>query len=310
MSSSSSSNKDGIDIRLALEILSQRTPTTTTTSHIDRLNNSSRDGCSCCTNHDHQQNIPPEVKSWGQRIDLYNQDDNQNHPRNDGNTKDDDIVKQVQRQSTSLSSLSKEDEVVLQQQQQSIKLEREKRQLLLQEKLHAMSITQLIHRILDCQQQRVTAYRLYDRGLEQVLKTYNMTQYPRVCAEATASFAVLSDTISSIHKEFTNRRKRTDIIHLIQQLQNNERDKLNATAAYHLECMREQQQQQHADRDNNDNNNKASNILGLLQQSIKSLKEKIQQCVNNINEVMEEIQAILVEEQEEEDVEQENILEE
>lgn len=147
---------------------------------------------------------------------------------------------------------------------------------------------------------------IYYSGLQQLLITYNITQYPRICAEATASFAVLSDTIKLIHKEFASRGQTNDIIDCIQKLQKYESQKLNITAAYHLECIREQSQQsqsqqsQQSQYDNNQLTNNNNSVLGLLQQSIKSLKEQIQQCVMNINEVIEEIQEILVEEKDKE----------
>lgn len=88
---------------------------------------------------------------------------------------------------------------------------------------------------------------------------------------------------------------------MIQKLQSNERDKLNNTAAYHLEKIR--LQQYHNDNDDDDNNitttTKSSSVItttrqDLLEQSIMSLQSKIQDSIHNINDVLEEIKCTIL----------------
>jgi hypothetical protein len=113
-----------------------------------------------------------------------------------------------------------------------------------------------------------------------------MTNYPNVCAEATASFSVLSDTINIIQTALADSRSRKDLRDLIANLQQHEKEKLSLTAALHLDRIRESQQVGGDER-----------ILELLRLGVVSLRTKIEACVDNINEALEELRYAMVEEE-------------
>ena len=166
----------------------------------------------------------------------------------------------------------------------------------------------------------------FQSGLEDVLRTGNITYYPAICAEATASFAVLSDVINCIIEILvlvctvpddndnknddntttnSNNRKNIELHKLLQNLQKHECNKLNYTAAYHLERIRgsssEQPTTTNGDNNNNNNNNNTSTTERLLlQQGAQSLQIKITTCIENINEILDEIRSAIIDEDEEE----------
>ena len=115
-----------------------------------------------------------------------------------------------------------------------------------------------------------------------------MTSYPDTCSKATASFSVLSETIKTI-QEILESRKRQDLSNLIQQLQNFEKEKLQLTAASHLERIRQRNQQQLEGED--------PRITKLLKDGVASLQQKITTCIENINEVLDELRCALLEEE-------------
>lgn len=129
------------------------------------------------------------------------------------------------------------------------------------------------------------------RGLKIVLQTGNMTSYPDTCSKATASFAVLSETIKAIQEILLNQqRQRTDFAKLLSQLQGLEKEKLHLTAAHHLERIR---QRNHQIQEVDDSNTR---IAKLLDDGVLSLHDKIQTCVEQINDVLEEIRSAVLEE--------------
>lgn len=112
-----------------------------------------------------------------------------------------------------------------------------------------------------------------------------MTEYPNICAQATASFSVLSDTINTIACTLTEVRKRSDLVIFLSQLQKEEREKLNLTASLHLERIRERNAAGGDER-----------VSRLLQAGVASLKQKVTTCIDAINDVLEEIRYALAEE--------------
>jgi hypothetical protein len=118
-----------------------------------------------------------------------------------------------------------------------------------------------------------------------------MTFYPDTCSKATAAFAVLSETIKAIQEILQSQRHRKDLVHLIVQLQGHEKEKLYLTAAHHLERIRQRNQQIQAQSD--------PRIEKLLQDGVQTLQQKIHACMEQINEVLEEIRCSIMEEDEE-----------
>ena len=134
-----------------------------------------------------------------------------------------------------------------------------------------------------------------------VLQTGNMTFYPDTCSKATASFSVLSETIKAIQEILGVDRARDDLVTLVTQLQSHERKKLQLTAAYHLERIRQRNHHHHHQMviDHSQPNGDDLRIERLLRGGVQSLHDKINSCVDEINETIDEIRMVLVEENEE-----------
>jgi predicted DNA-binding ribbon-helix-helix protein len=109
-----------------------------------------------------------------------------------------------------------------------------------------------------------------------------MSEYPVICACATASFAVLSDTITTIQSIV--RPQKRNAAQLIAKLQAQERDKLNVTAALHLERIRFESSTNATD----------DSVRYLLQEGVQSLRAKATTCIEQINEILEEIRMEVV----------------
>lgn len=122
------------------------------------------------------------------------------------------------------------------------------------------------------------------------MKTANVTNYPALCAKATASFSVLSDTISTIQKILEDKHERKDLTGVIATLQGHEREKLNVTAALHLERIREQNQSIQTTGGD-------ERVMKLLKEGVSSMRQRIRTCVEAINEVLEELRYAVAEEE-------------
>ena len=131
-------------------------------------------------------------------------------------------------------------------------------------------------------------YFAHHSGLVAVLQTGNITSYPDSCSKATASFSVLSETIKTI-REILLSRKRSDLSKMLDKLQGYEKEKLQLTAAHHLERIRQRDQQRLEGED--------ERISKLLQDGVGSLHKKIATCIGNINEVLDELRCELLEEE-------------
>jgi hypothetical protein len=85
--------------------------------------------------------------------------------------------------------------------------------------------------------------------------------------------------------------KRTDISILVDQLQKHESDKLNCTAALHLERLRLNNAELGV------GNDAEERATLLLRESIQTLEGKIAGTVQSINESIDELRCIAVEEE-------------
>lgn len=163
--------------------------------------------------------------------------------------------------------------------------ERDNRQEEIKQRLNSMSEAELIQAFLNAQEDRVKTYREYETGLTTVLQSGNISSYPGTVLSVTASFSVISDTIRTIQYILEN-REQTHLSQLIGNLQKYEKDKLNFTASHHLERIRRQNEQQRSYQDSMTNK--------LLDDGVKSLQKKIDNCIANINEVLDEIRCSLI----------------
>lgn len=114
------------------------------------------------------------------------------------------------------------------------------------------------------------------------------------CAHTTASFAVLSETINAVRSVLSSlgSSKGKMLEKQLANLQKHEKEKLNLTAAYHLERIRE--------RNENIGSVTDKRISKLLNEGVQTLKGRIDSCVEEINECIEEIRYAIIEEDEEE----------
>jgi len=173
----------------------------------------------------------------------------------------------------------------------------------LKEKLMKTSTTDLLRLVINLQRDRVATYNIFDDALQEVLDSGGkVSNYPVSVASATATFAVLSDTVNVIREIFqdrfrseevgTERVNKIDIKQYIQwlcKLQQAEKQKLNFTAALHLEKIRRVTENEIS------LGSSSSNIL--LHQSVKSLQQKQRLCMEHINDILEEIRYSLDENQ-------------
>jgi len=183
----------------------------------------------------------------------------------------------------------------------------------IKETLQKQTPYELLQTLFQLQNERVKTFQNFNSGLENtVLKSSgNMTQYPNLVTSTTATFVVLSNSIKDIVRLLEEKGSRSidgskgqkqgqeykDVIKFIKLLQSHEKEKLHLTAALHLELMREQNREL-LDIDVGNTNSSTSNSNGgsgdekigiLLRQSISSLRGKINECIENINDVLEEL---------------------
>ena len=154
-----------------------------------------------------------------------------------------------------------------------------------------------------------TTFDCHYRGISTIFISGNMTTYPNLCAKVTASFSVLSDTINAVKSSLlannndevkeddnNNHGQRKEISNFITQLQKSESDKLNLTAALHLERLRLRNSWLSSDGDGDDDGGGGSEVTRkLLTEGIQSLEHKIAMVVESINEVLEELRCIAAE---------------
>jgi len=126
-----------------------------------------------------------------------------------------------------------------------------------------------------------------------------LTDYPPACLSATAAFSVLSDTVMAIRDEIstrienkndTEKKIETSIVRSICELQNAEREKLQLTAAFHLEKLRANNLKQEDQRE-----------LILLNSGQADLRSQIETCKTNINDILDDLRCCLMEKLEEEE---------
>jgi len=152
--------------------------------------------------------------------------------------------------------------------------------------LEGLNIEEQLASLYEVQRARVSTYQSFDRSLEQILKTGNLSEYPVACSNATASFAILSNTVNIIKEILEKNFGRNDLRRLIEQLQQREKEKLNLTAELQLERIREKNSSHSGD----------DHIGKFLNQGIIDLHNKLSSCIDEINEILDELKYATVEE--------------
>mmetsp|Transcript_26674 Transcript_26674/g.55567 ORF Transcript_26674/g.55567 Transcript_26674/m.55567 type:complete len:268 (+) Transcript_26674:159-962(+) len=260
--SSSSTSRNGIHIEDALSILSDRAK-------------GGGDNISSGSN-----SIPDELKAMGQQLDITGQMDFAKINCSCS------LKGETRESATEAPDNNLEDD-----RHKAMKEARIKRTAEIQGKIDSMTISEALETIFQAQQERVATYKTFEKGLTTILKSGNMTNYPVLCAKITASFSVLSDTINAVKSSMINHRKRNDIGQIITQLQRHESEKLNLTAAWHLERLRLNNSTSVVSSEKLDDK-----TVRLLRQGVASLEGKISRSAELINDTIDELRCIMAEE--------------
>ncbi len=252
----------GIDLKQALDILSARIP------------------------NDHTHRPPsPSLKGMGQVIDMFAPSSNSPHPSSEPRTQDNTTAS-----TAAVNTASPEG------QRQRIR-----------DSLKDLPMVALLKTVLTAQEDRVKTYRLYDEALRKVLETNRLTDYPPACVAATAAFAVLSNTVSAVRDEVSDRAESgkdistlssvaSTVIKSIGDLQGLERQKLQLTAAYHLEQIRLNNLKQPNDGTDGDEDCEVDmSTLSLLIDGKAKLRSQIETCRSEINCIIDDLRCALVE---------------
>jgi hypothetical protein len=279
-------SQSGIDIRQALDILASRTP----------HHHSPKHGSPCCGGGDSKP-PPPALKSMGQTIDMFAPSSDSPHSSSESTA-----------QKTTTTSTSGANAVTPAEQRQTIR-----------DSLKDLPFIALLKMVLTAQEDRVRTYRLYDEALGKVLVSNRLTDYPPACLAATAAFSVLSNTISAVREELSDRvdskidpliltSTSSSVMKWIRDLQESERQKLQLTAAYHLERIRANDLKPSNTSDdygnyneNDDDGEVDMRELSLLNNGIADLRSRIETCRSDINSIIEDLRCTLVEQMEEEE---------
>lgn len=270
MSASSNKNLDGINIHDALSILSLRAKSSV------------------------EKELTDDKKGMGQTINLFQSKDNECKRTSDTSDKSSkqngsgDMTDTAEMKAPTIKETVEKEEQRIQ-----MEKERKERELKIRKELENLRVNDLLNAILGVQKERVLAYKEFDSALEKVLKTGNITTYPASCAEATASFSVLSTSINTMNEILLSKKR---IYHeMILQLQSHEKEKLNITAALHLEEMRKHSLLLNLGCDENDSMNE-DGTLKLLNDGIVSLKSRITTCIEKINDLIDELRCEMMDE--------------
>jgi len=170
-------------------------------------------------------------------------------------------------------------------QRKDLQEKRKKREIEIRKRFESMKVLELLNSVMEAQEGRVAAYREFNEGLENILKSGNLTNYTAICAQATASFSVISDTIKTIQSTLQKKYHRKDLVEMVTMLQQKEQEKLNVTAALHLERIRASGAE-----------GEENVTMHLLQDGISALQQNNANCVEAINEVLDELRFAIADE--------------
>ena len=307
--SSSSNRSGGISIEEAISILSFRAKKKHSNSklnHNESLSTTTTTSNGNCNDNSNESQV---LKEMGQTIDLMSSQEWTRLSERECTDNDTTAAAAVDSSMMEQERQAMYNENQHQQQQQQ---KQEQQELLqnkkLKESFNNQSPKELLETLFHLQQERVLAYQKFNHGLDVVLKSGgNFTDYPKLATDVTAIFVVISNSILEIQtlllkKKTTKTTSMKKISEFIKQLQMHEKEKLQLTAALHLEKMREcnEHLEKSISNSNNDSADTGSSssssssstntkVAQLLQESISSLESKLVDCVENINDVLEEL---------------------
>ena len=197
----------GIDIVQAMNILSLRSQ-----NEGEGHGSTSSDACPCCNGVKSRHEME-KLRTMGQKIDI--------------DQSGDDIVNSHGADET----LDADNELEKAKEEQRKAEERFK-------KLSKLSQKDLLYVVMKAQEERTLTYLEYERKLVAVLVSRNLSQYVEIVANVTAAFSIQSNLINSAKECFLKVHDNSEISASIKSLQEYEKEKLNLTAALHLEKIR------------------------------------------------------------------------
>eukprot|EP00588_Corethron_pennatum_P015376 CAMPEP_0194280808 /NCGR_PEP_ID=MMETSP0169-20130528/18906_1 /TAXON_ID=218684 /ORGANISM="Corethron pennatum, Strain L29A3" /LENGTH=251 /DNA_ID=CAMNT_0039025677 /DNA_START=49 /DNA_END=804 /DNA_ORIENTATION=- len=245
---------DGINIHEAVSILSSRQ------KEGSNVNLVSSEGCG-------HKRCPPPSSSSGQTIHL-------------GPTPPSDHVDPSLPSSAEISD--------------DLAIEKSRRRAAFEETYSSASSPDLLRTALSLQSERVQAYVSWGVALDGALSSGNISVYAGSCPTATVSFSTISERIRAVGAALVGRAGSgaADASRAVRALQEGEREKLNLTAALHLERLRRAGVVPvEGDKDERTN--------ALLEGGVRDLEQRLGLVVEGINDVLEELKGILTDEMEE-----------
>ena len=280
-------DRSGIDIKEAMSILSSR----------------ANDGGDVELRDEHQRDVPARVaqerRAMGQAIDLDASDLQWTRMGQGGGQQGPNCPCPPPTAAEDAAFAAAAADPDAQEERRALEEQRKKKKAEIRARLDGLPVPELLKAAMSAQSERTLAYKTYDQGLETVLSTGNITAYPGVVAAATASFAVLSNTINAIRTTLAEKHSRQDLDKLLGDLQRHEKEKLSTTAAWHLERIREKNEAAIVN-DNGASVSADTRVHSMLQEGVVTLRSKIDELVEAINETLEEIRYATLEEEEEE----------
>jgi hypothetical protein len=101
--------------------------------------------------------------------------------------------------------------------------------------LGEMAVLDLLALFSDLQSQRIQAYALYNSALEVLMTEGRIAEYSSLCAEMTARFSVISNTIIAVEGKLRKLQPSMTFADLIRKVQASEKEKLTLVASSHME---------------------------------------------------------------------------
>ena len=97
-----------------------------------------------------------------------------------------------------------------------------------------LPVLDLLQLFSHLQAQRIQAYQLFDSALDVLITDARIAEYSSLCAEMTARFSVISNTIIAIEGKL-RKSHATNFADLIRKVQESEKEKLTLVASAHME---------------------------------------------------------------------------
>eukprot|EP00956_Cyclotella_meneghiniana_P003494 scaffold4255_cov69-Cyclotella_meneghiniana.AAC.1 len=181
---------------------------------------------------------------------------------------------------------------------EAMRQERSRRGEEIQSTLQSLNLSELLGTLFAAQEERVATYKVYDHSCSIQCSTFfavfHCPTYQRVVYNLIVwEYYHLSYFMCETKTSLTVKHKRSDIAQAVGQLQKYECEKLNLTAAMHLEQLRLKNEELGLSFDRSD---QASSRL--LKEGIQNLERKIMSNVESINEVLDELRCVAAEENE------------